>query len=287
MKKITKKILLLILVSLIVGIVYILTYVPPLSKQNGRVEAKLYLGESKNQPLIVAFGGGGGGNDWSRNYMKGKRDSLNEKGYAVLAIGYFNSNGTPKHLDRISLNAISDTIMSIAKNSKIDESKIALIGSSNGGELVLNLASRFKHFNAVIAMSTSNVTFPAITWSGNTSSWTYNNKEVSYVPAPLKTITPALKGDLYTAFSMMLEDEESVKNAEIEVENIKAAIFLISGENDEQWPSTAMSNRIMERLENHNYKYYKKHIVLNGGHIEPLNQFNLVYDFLEKKLPRD
>tara|TARA_B100000795_G_scaffold239758_1_gene201579 strand:- start:929 stop:1792 length:864 start_codon:yes stop_codon:yes gene_type:complete len=287
MKKITKKILLLILVSLIVGIVYILTYVPPLSKQNGRVEAKLYLGESKNQPLIVAFGGGGGGNDWSRNYMKGKRDSLNEKGYAVLAIGYFNSNGTPKHLDRISLNAISDTIMSIAKNSKIDESKIALIGSSKGGELVLNLASRFKHFNAVIAMSTSNVTFPAITWSGNTSSWTYNNKEVSYVPAPLKTITPALKGDLYTAFSMMLEDEESVKNAEIEVENIKAAILLISGENDEQWPSTAMSNRIMERLENHNYKYYKKHIVLNGGHIEPLNQFNLVYDFLEKKLPRD
>ena len=196
MKKITKKILLLILVSLIVGIVYILTYVPPLSKQNGRVEAKLYLGESKNQPLIVAFGGGGGGNDWSRNYMKGKRDSLNEKGYAVLAIGYFNSNGTPKHLDRISLNAISDTIMSIAKNSKIDESKIALIGSSKGGELVLNLASRFKHFNAVIAMSTSNVTFPAITWPGNTSSWTYNNKEVSYVPAPLKTITPALKGDL-------------------------------------------------------------------------------------------
>lgn len=287
MKKITKKILLLILVSLIVGIVYILTYVPPLSKQNGRVEAKLYLGESKNQPLIVAFGGGGGGNDWSRNYMKGKRDSLNEKGYAVLAIGYFNSNGTPKHLDRISLNAISDTIMSIAKNSNIDESKIALIGSSKGGELVLNLASRFKHFNAVIAMSTSNVTFPAITWSGNTSSWTYNNKEVSYVPAPLKTITPALKGDLYTAFSMMLEDEESVKNAEIEVENIKAAILLISGENDEQWPSTAMSNRIMERLENHNYKYYKKHIVLNGGHIEPLNQFNLVYDFLEKKLPRD
>ena len=287
MKKITKKILLLILVSLIVGIVYILTYVPPLSKQNGRVEAKLYLGESKNQPLIVAFGGGGGGNDWSRNYMKGKRDSLNDKGYAVLAIGYFNSNGTPKHLDRISLNAISDTIMSIAKNSKIDESKIALIGSSKGGELVLNLASRFKHFNAVIAMSTSNVTFPAITWSGNTSSWTYNNKEVSYVPAPLKTITPALKGDLYTAFSMMLEDEESVKNAEIEVENIKAAILLISGENDEQWPSTAMSNRIMERLENHNYKYYKKHIVLNGGHIEPLNQFNLVYDFLEKKLPRD
>ena len=124
MKKRTKRILLIISLLLIAGFVFLFTYVPTLSKQHGIVETKLYLGDSENQPLIVAFGGGGGGNDWSRTYMKEKRDSLNKKGYAVLAIGYFNSNGTPKHLDRISLNAISDTIMSIAKHSKINESKI-------------------------------------------------------------------------------------------------------------------------------------------------------------------
>ncbi len=70
-------------------------------------------------------------------------------------------------------------------------------------------------------MSTSNVSFPAITWSANTSSWTYEDEEVVYVPAPLKIIGPALKGDLYTAHSMMLEDEVAVKNAEIQVERIK------------------------------------------------------------------
>jgi len=48
-------------------------------------------------------------------------------------------------------------------------------------------------FNFVIAGSTSHVSFPAITWSANTSSWTYKNKEVPYVPAPLKTILPALR----------------------------------------------------------------------------------------------
>ena len=141
MKKRTKRISLIISLTLIAGLFYIFTYVPTLSEQHGVVETKLYLGNSDNQPLIVAFGGGGGGNDWSRNYMKEKRDSLNEKGYAVLAIGYFKSNGTPKSLDRISLDAISDTIMNIANNPKIDESKIALIGGSRGGELVLNLAS--------------------------------------------------------------------------------------------------------------------------------------------------
>jgi hypothetical protein len=41
----------------------------------------------------------------------------------------------------------------------------------------------------------------------------------------LKTISPALKGDHYTAFSMMLEDKEAVK-AEIEVENINGSILL-------------------------------------------------------------
>ena len=188
MKKNIKKGVIISALVLAAGLIFVFTYVPSLSKQHGVVETKLYLGDSDKQPLIVAFGGGGGGNDWSRNYLKAKRDSLNEKGYAFLAIGYFNSNGTPEYLDRISLDAISDTILNIAKHPRIDASKIALIGGSRGGELVLNLASRFSHFNAVIAMSTSNVSFPAITWSANTSSWTYKGEEVSYVPAPLKQL---------------------------------------------------------------------------------------------------
>ena len=285
MKKRTKRILLILALALISGTVYIFTYVPSLSEQHGIVEAKLYLGNSDNQPLIVAFGGGGGGNDWSRNYMKEKRDSLNEKGYAVLAVGYFKSNGTPKSLDRISLDAISDTIMNIAKNPKIDESKIALIGGSRGGELVLNLASRFDHFNAVVAMSTSNVSFPAITWSANTSSWTFKDTEVPYVPAPLKTISPALKGDLYTAHKMMLEDKEASKKAEIQVENINGAILILSGKNDDQWPAPEMSDQLIQRLKNKNFKYYNEHIKLDGGHIAPLEHFNLVYAFLDKYLP--
>lgn len=287
MTKKTKITLISILSLLTIGIIYIFTYVPTLSEKHGVIETKLYLGNSDNQPLVVAFGGGGGGNDWTRNYLKEKRDSLIENGYAVLAIGYFNANGTPKHLDRISLDAISDTIIHIAKNPKIDASKIALMGGSRGGELVLNLASRFNHFSAVIALSTSHVSFPAITWSANTSSWTYKNEEVPYVYAPLKTISPALKGDLFTAHSMMLEDEEAVKTAEIQVEHINGPILIVSGKNDDQWPATLMSNRIMERLEKNNFKYYKQHTILDGGHIAPLEHFNLVYAFLEEHLPSD
>ena len=287
MKRIIKRTFLIIAIVLVTGLVYLFTYVPPLSKQQGVVETILYLGNSDNQPLIVAFGGAEGGIDWHRNYMKGKRDSLIEMGYAILAIGYFNADGTPSNLDRISLDAISDTIMNIAKNNKIDESKIALIGGSKGGELVLNLASRFNQYKAVIAMSASNVSFPAITWSSNTSSRTYKGKEVPYVPASLKTISSALKGDRFTAFSMMLEDETAVENAEIQVEKINGAILILSGKNDDQWPATAMSNKIIERLKKNNFKYYSEHVILNGGHTAPLDNFNLVYDFLEKHLPAE
>ena len=281
MSKKVKKSLIVIACIVFFGLAYVFTYVPSISKQHGIVESILYLGDSENQPLVVAFGGGGGGNDWSRTYLKGKRDSLNKKGYAVLAIGYFKSGGTPTNLDRISLDAIRDSILSVAQHPKIDKSRIILMGGSRGGELVLNLASRYNDFKGVIAMSTSNVSFPALTWSANTSSWTFKNQEVPYVPAPLKTISPALKGDLYTAHNMMLEDKEAVKKAEIEVENINGSILLISGTNDDQWPATKMSDQIVKRLQQNNFKHYYSHIKLSGGHIAPLENFNLVHDYLE------
>ena len=89
-----KKILLIIAVVLVAGLVYLFTYVPSLSKKQGVVETLLYLGDGDNQPLIVAFGGSEGGIDWHRNHLKSKRDSLIQKGYAILAIGYFNADGT-------------------------------------------------------------------------------------------------------------------------------------------------------------------------------------------------
>ena len=287
MSKKTKIALILIASTLCFSLVYVFTYIPPIPKEQGIVETKLFLGETEKQPLIVAFGGGGGGNDWSRSYLKEKRDSLNNKGYAILAIGYFNSNGTPSSLDRISLDAIRDTILSIAKNPKIDGSRIILMGGSRGGELALNLASKYKDFKGVIAMSSSNVSFPALTWSSNTSAWSFKNKEVPYVPATLKTIWPALKGDHYTAFSMMLEDREAVKKAEIEVEKINGSVLLISGIKDNQWPSTKMSDKIVKRLQQNNFKHYYAHIKLNGGHIAPLDHFNLVYDYLDKNFQKE
>lgn len=257
---------------------------PTLSKKHGMLDTHLYLSHSESQPLIVAFGGGSGGNDWERNYLKDKRDEFLTRGFAVLAIGYFNTEQSPGTLDRISLNAISDSVLQIAKRfPQLDSSRIILLGASKGGELALNLASRFSHFKGVIALSTSHVSFPAHTLAANTSSWQYNKQEVPYVPAPLKTVVPALKGNLYEAFSIMLEDEAAVSLAEIEVENINGPILILSGKEDEQWPATEMSDRIIDRLFKNNFRYSYSHLAFEGGHVEPLNHLDEVYLFLERE----
>ena len=73
---------------------------PSLSDNHGKMDTHLYLSDSSDssdsarQPLIVAFGGGSGGNDWERNYLKDKRDSLRSLGFAVLAVGYFGTDNT-------------------------------------------------------------------------------------------------------------------------------------------------------------------------------------------------
>ena len=84
MSKKIKITLIIITCVLSFGFTYVFTYVPSFPKHYGIVEAKLFLGEAEKQPLIVAFGGGGGENDWNRKYLKAKRDSLINMRYEVV-----------------------------------------------------------------------------------------------------------------------------------------------------------------------------------------------------------
>ena len=256
---------------------------PSLSDNHGKMDTHLYLSDSAQQPLIVAFGGGSGGNDWERNYLKDKRDSLLAHGFAVLAIGYFKTDNSPGSLDRISLNAIADTILSIARRTpSIDTSRIVLMGASKGAELVLNLACRYSCFKGVIALSGSHASFPALTISANTSSWIYNDQEVTYVPASFKIIWPVLKRDLFEAYSIMLENKEAVALSEIEVEKINGPILIISADKDEMIPATKMAEQLVDRLARKNFAHKFEHIIVKGPHIEPLNHFDKVYAFLDR-----
>ncbi|HLF52905.1 acyl-CoA thioester hydrolase/BAAT C-terminal domain-containing protein [Flavobacterium sp.] len=280
------KIFIAVVIIAFCGFLFLENYTPTIDENHGKIQTRLYLGNSENQPLIVGFGGSEGGNAWDSDYWKPTRDKFIEKGYAFLAIGYFGSEDTSNNLDRISLDAIHDSIVKIAKNPKINSNKIAIIGGSKGGELVLNLASKYNNIKSVIAIIPSHVSFPALTALGLTSSWTFKGKEVPFVPIPYKAVPSLTSGELLKSFNVMLEDKIAEENSTIQVEKINGSIFLLSANNDEYWPSTKMSNKIMERLKNKKFKNHYEHITIKGGHTEPLKHFDLIYDFLDKNFQK-
>jgi uncharacterized protein len=256
-------------------------YTPSLSINHGKVDAQLYIGDSEGQPLIVAFGGSQGGNTWTEDYWSDMRTEFLDRGYAVLAIGYFNTEGTPETIDRISLNAIYDTIRSVSDNPKIDKEKIMLLGTSRGGELVLNLASRYDDFDAVVALVPAHMRLPAASITANTSAWTFEDQELPYLSIPYWAILTSIVGNKQKAWEIIMEEAKNRPEAAIEVEKINCPILLLSAKNDEVWPSEYMCDQIVSRLSNAKYKHYYRHISFDGGHHVMKNNFDKVFEFVD------
>lgn len=272
--------LLIIGAVLVIGIALFLNFSDSsMPRNHGHVEAQLFLADTEDQPLIVAFGGSEGGNVFASDQFKQERDKYLARGYSILAVGYFGTKTTPPSMDRISLNAIHDSITSIInQHPGINKDKIALYGGSRGGELVLNLASRYQDYDAVIAIVPSNVTLPTRFGWGARSSWSFFDEEVPY----LLSVNTEPGGGFFNELSRMLEDEQAVSRAAIPVERINGPILLLSAKRDEVWPSTLMCNKMVERLKSKHFKYPVEHIGVEGSHAAAAQNSACVFDFLEK-----
>jgi dipeptidyl aminopeptidase/acylaminoacyl peptidase len=253
--------------------------------KTSNVESVLYLGSDKCQPLIVGFGGSEGGNAWTSDYWKKTRNQFIEKGYAFLAIGYFGANGTPKLLEKIAIEDVYNAIKKATNNKKVNGKKIAIVGGSRGADLALLVGSYYKDIDCVIGLVASNAVFPGNTNHFTTSTWTFEGKELPFVPVNEEAVPFLMKRDLRGTFETMLKDTIAEKRALIKVEKIKGPILLISATEDEVAPTTPMSDKIIARLKEQKFKYHNEHIAIEGGHSEPLKHFDLVFDFLDKYFP--
>ncbi|PZR22062.1 MAG: hypothetical protein DI539_06295 [Flavobacterium psychrophilum] len=248
------------------------------------VQAILFTGKSEKEPLIVGLGGSEGGNAWTSDYWKNTRDQFLSKGYAFLAIGYFGCKGTPPILDKIALEDVHNAIVAATANNRIDSKRIAVIGGSRGADLALLLASYYNDISVVIGMSSSHAVFPGHTQEFNSSCWTYNNKELPYIPVNEAAVPFLMKNDLRGTFEAMLQDTVAEKNALIPVEKIKGSVLLLSATRDEIIPAVEMAEKMMSRLKASKFSYDYKHISYEGGHSEPTKHFDVIFDFLETHL---
>lgn len=268
---------------LIFGLLLIISYTSfsQTKLETPNVESILYLGNGKNQPLIVGLGGSEGGNAWTSNYWKKTRDQFIEKGYAFLAIGYFGLKGTPDTLQKIAIEEVYFAIKLAGKNKKINNRKIVIIGGSRGADLALLLGSYYKDIKCVVGIVASNVTFPGNTNHFSTSSWTFKGKELPFVPVNDEAVPYLMKRDLRGAFEEMLKDTIAEKKALIKVENINGPILLVSAIKDEICPSSPMADKMIARLNTYGFKHNYEHIAIEGGHSEPLKHFDLIFKFLD------
>jgi dienelactone hydrolase len=231
-----------------------------------KMVANFYKHETNNQrPTVVLLAGSGG------NFQHRKAGYLASKGYNVLDLKYFGAKNLPEQLENVPLEYLHTAINWLKNQSTVDASKIALMGRSKGAEYALLYASKYNDVNAVVSTVGSSVT-----WSSKRyikSSWSYNGKGV---PMARGSITEAIRflkstgGKAQVQLPYMLSAFEKTKRIEkssIKIENIKCPILLISGEDDLQWPSTMMSNRIKVRAEKYKFKYEIKHYSYeNAGH---------------------
>jgi len=223
-------------------------------------------------PVVITLSGSGGG------LSEGGAALYASHGYAGFALAYFNYAELPQDLIEIPLEYFETAIRWLQSQPRLDGDRIAVAGTSRGGELVLLLGATFPAVKAVIAYVPSGIVHGGIGRSGvrgASPAWTFRGEAVPYMqPRPEKLSAeppPPPQGEpipLTPRFLRGLEDAEAAARAEIPVERINGPVLLISGKDDAMWPSTRLAEIARRRLEEHHFPHPYRHLAYAGaGHM--------------------
>lgn len=256
----------------------VLITLPEIESQEIRendITANLYHPSGRNNlPAVIVVSGSEGGIS-TPDIIAGV---LASRGYAALALGYFNMPGLSPILEEIPLEYVEKAIEWLSNHKAVDSERLAMIGTSKGAELTLLSASIFPKIKTVIVASPSHVVFQSSNPKEDAqprSSWTYKGEDLPFVPF---IITENFYKQFESGFPEHLEylplykdslnDKEAVKKALIEVENLNGPVLLISGSDDKVWPSKEMAEKIMDRLESFKFIHLHQHLNYeDAGHV--------------------
>ncbi|WP_166838652.1 alpha/beta hydrolase [Rheinheimera pleomorphica] len=264
----TISLLLLTVLLLCSQLPQLITWFVPLSNQ-GKVQSQLYLPATASAdnpaPLLVFFGGSEGGMSMTSARSAPERQAYLDAGFALLVVGYFGLPGIPAGLDRIELGGVLDAIEYTRSNPAIAAERLSVLGVSKGAELALLLASRSAQISTVIAVVGSDVVFASPQWYSTSSSWSWQGQPIAFVPFSLRSTLPLLQGNIRRSYEIAMQNQQAYQQALIPVQQMQADVLLISGTADELWPSSEMSDRIIQRLQQHHYPYRYQHLKIAGG----------------------
>jgi dienelactone hydrolase len=175
---------------------------------------------------------------------------LASHGYVALALAYFRYDDLPPRLEGIPLEYFQRALQWMDARPEIVPGRLAVSGTSRGGELALLLGSSFPAIRAVVALVPSNVLRPACC-GGNAVpyAWTWRAQPLAYLP-----LGNPLQSDM-------------AERAAIRVEKTQGPILMISGEEDGVWRSWLMADLVVSRLKSAHFPYSVQHLKYpHAGH---------------------
>lgn len=237
-------------------------------RENGLVGTLFVPKEGGPYPAIVMLGGSEGGLRTSNASL------LSAHGFAVLALAYFGIEKLQEQLMHIPLEYFYKAIEWLRKRNDVASEKLAFIGTSRGGELALLCGSFFPEIKAVVGIVPSSVVVRGLGAAPEGQlpyAWTWKGRGLPYLDTiPSSDIREELvrqkrAGEpvrLLDSFlsQLQLADEETIEKVTIPVRNIQGNVLILSGGDDQMWPSTVYGERIIRHLEQHNHPYEYHHL---------------------------
>jgi dienelactone hydrolase len=227
-------------------------------------------------PGVIILGGSNGGlYEWLAQ-------AFASNGFAALTLAYFNYQDLPQELVEIPIEYFFKAIAWMKTQKGIKSDSLGVVGGSKGAELALLLGSICDDFKAIVAWVPSGYVWQGISQNMRlASSWSRNGQGLPYMSGVLtpEDIAKYRKGEMdsvrqFYALGLEQADPVKIEQATIPVEKIKAPILLVSGTDDQTWPSAEFSEAIMQRLEKYSHAYEHKHIRCEGaGHMVFLPYF--------------
>jgi dienelactone hydrolase len=197
------------------------------------------------RPAFIVLSGSGGGIPPAA----GPAGGLASRGYAVLALAYFNAGSLPRTLSNIPLEYFGTALEWLASHPAVDPERIGVLGVSRGGELALLLGVLYPHIHMVVGYVPSNVVWRGCCDRFSTVAWTIGGQPVAAMPP------------------MGARDPGAALRAEIQVEKIQGPVLLLSGKDDGVWESTRMADAVVDRLKRNHFAFAFQHLAYeHAGH---------------------
>ncbi|MEE3488380.1 MAG: acyl-CoA thioester hydrolase/BAAT C-terminal domain-containing protein [Bulleidia sp.] len=224
-----------------------------------------------------------------------------EAGMPVIALGYWNTEGTPQGDSNIPVEYMQKACHWLKENKGLHP---GVWGISLGGCYVLLSASLFPEIECVVAVSPMHVLIQGGSFKHGIhfeqdGPFTYQGKMLPFVKLDEETCRKHARiikrnlllkqePDMLFHYQKIMEDAKD-PDVCIKVENIKGPILLLSGGEDVMLPSNQICRIIMKRLQENHFAYPYKHCnyPILSHYVTPLKPMTTKFFRVERKHPEE